>query len=161
MFFWTNYVDLWPTKNNIGRSKGNTFFFPTKPGRSKVTTFHARWWPLTYLKRLFLQNRAFSKKKKEGQRSTQVGQRSPNWVFWAKIIWYYKFQEKQLGRSKVTTHPTTTTPTPTPIPIPTARATRRRPDYSSNPCPPQNSAIWLFLGQFWFSCVFLPFPFLH
>ena len=69
---------------------------------------------MTYLKRLFLQNRAFSKKKKKvGQRSTQVGQRSPNRCFLAKIIWYYKFQEKQLGRSKVTTHPATTTTTTT------------------------------------------------
>ena len=47
-------------------------------------------------------------KKKVGQRSTQVGQRSPKCFFLKKIIWYYKFQEKQLGRSKVTTHPTTT-----------------------------------------------------
>ena len=87
------------------------FFFATQPGRSKVTTFHA------YLKRFFLQNRAFWKKK-VGQRSTQVGQRAPNRCFLAKIIWHYKCQEKQVGRSKVTTHPTTSTTT-----IPTTATT--------------------------------------
>ena len=63
----------------VGRSKVNI-------GRLKVNTL------------FFQQNQV-------GQRSTQVGQRSPNWGFFEKIIWYYKLQEKQLGRSKVTTHP--------------------------------------------------------
>ena len=59
---------------------------------------------MTYLKRLFLQNRAFSKKK--GRSKVNTGRSKVTKMgFFGKIIWCYKFQEKQLGRSKVTTHP--------------------------------------------------------
>ena len=82
----------------------STHLFWKKWRRSRVTTFQGRWWSLIYVKRLFLQNRAFSKKNVD-QRSTYVAQRSPPDVIFQNFSWYYKFQETQLRRSKVTTYP--------------------------------------------------------
>ena len=48
-------------------------------------------------------------KKYIAQRSTYIAQRSPLFPFFKIFIWCYKFQEKQLHSSKVTTSPTTTT----------------------------------------------------
>ena len=47
----------------------------------------------------------FEKRKKVAQRSNIGSSKVSIFVFFWKIIWYYKFQEKQLGSSKVTTYP--------------------------------------------------------
>ena len=61
----------------------STFLFWKKWRSSKVTTFQGRWRPLSYVKRVFLQNRAFSKKNL-AQRSTYAAQRSALLVFFLK-----------------------------------------------------------------------------
>ena len=92
------------SKVNIGRSKVNTLFFQQKQvgQRSPPSMQGGDLWPTS---NAYLCRTERFWKRKVGQRSTQVGQRSPNRCFLAKIIWHYNFQEKQLGRSKVTTHP--------------------------------------------------------
>ena len=89
--------EKWPcrSKVNLCSSRSTPFFRRKKSRRSKVTTFHGRWWPLIYLKRLFLRKRFRKKKKKHAaQRSTYAAQRSPPDVFFFQnFIWYYKFQE--------------------------------------------------------------------
>ena len=47
---------------------------------------------------------------RKGSSKVNIGSSKVNiFGFFEKIIWYYKFQEKKLGSSKVTTYPSSST----------------------------------------------------